>query len=119
MFTVINHLDQQLKKDPDSNPAKGEVSLNEYLGNFAEITRNQLYLDSVNTLKQLSDQEGLQAFWVDATDAESQKCAAEKPFGKQFHKNYQECLVGAGAGSANKALPWGFVPKLRSELLNN
>ena len=119
VFTVINHLDQQLKKDPDSNPAKGEVSLNEYLGNFAEITRNQLYLDSVNTLKQLSDQEGLQAFWVDATDAESQKCAAEKPFGKQFHKNYQECLVGAGAGSANKALPWGFVPKLRSELLNN
>ena len=119
VFTVVNHLDQQLKKDPDSNLAIGEISLNEYLGNFAEITRNQLYLDSVNTLKQLSDQEGLQAFWIDATDAESQKCAEQKPFGKQFHKKYQECLVGAGANSANKASPWDSFPKLHPELLNN
>lgn len=120
VFTVINHLDQVLKNDPNNPPNDtGEIKLENYINNFAEITRNQLYLDATLTLSQLIKQNNIEGYWVDATSAKSCTNPEIKPLNKYFHKGYQQCLVNYGELAANNPNHWLEEPNLLPAIVNN
>lgn len=112
-YVVINHLGHA--KTFNQNESEfSSLGIKEYIGNNAEITRNQLYLNASNTLYETAKNENVCSFWVDAQSGKP----CEKPDEKYFHGEYQQCLVNYGVNQANDVNPWSPEPNLMPALLN-
>lgn len=111
-YVVINHLGltEQFSKNDDFY----SLGIKEYISNNTEIARNQLYLDASKTLYQITKNENVTSYWVDAQSDEQ----CEKPKDKYFHIAYQECLRKQGEEKASKETPWGSELSLKPALLN-
>lgn len=111
-YVVINHLGltDQFSKHDDFN----SLSFKEYISNNTEIARNQLYLNASNTLYEAAKYENVASYWV---DAQSDK-PCEKPNGKYFHIEYQNCLRGLGEKKGSEDTSWALEPNLKPALLN-
>lgn len=112
-YVVINHfgLTEQFLKDDDEFKS---LTLKKYIFNNTEIARNQLYLDASSTLYQVTKNENILSYWVDAQS--DKKC--KKPEDKYFHTEYQKCLRDLGIKKSNEDIPWSLEPNLKPLLLD-